>query len=101
MPGTHAARQSSPTEGMVESTTSPPPHRFEFGAKTPGKCWEIRQNGTGTVVRFGRVATDGQTRTATFPDEATAAQFAAQLVREKSSKGTGKRPDAISRFGGD
>ena len=46
--------------------------RFEFVEGSSDKFWEIEQKGNEVVVRFGRNGTNGQVKTKTLPDSATA-----------------------------
>jgi predicted DNA-binding WGR domain protein len=49
--------------------------------------------GSTLTVHFGRIGTDGQTRSKAFPDDATARREAEALIREKLGKGyREKRP---------
>ena len=61
--------------------------RFEFTEGTASKFWEVSVQGTQVTVRFGRIGTQGQTQTKSFPDEAAAAKHVDKLVREKTGKG--------------
>ncbi|HTB83803.1 MAG TPA: STM4015 family protein [Candidatus Sulfotelmatobacter sp.] len=51
------------------------------------KFWNIDQAGNSFTVTFGRIGTDGQSLTKSFPDEATAVKEAAVLIKEKLGKG--------------
>lgn len=73
---------------------APPAHskpgslrRFEFIEGGSRKFWEIGQSGSEMTVRYGRIGTNGQTQTKSFPDEARAAREVEKLVREKVKKG--------------
>jgi DNA ligase-1 len=63
------------------------PRRFEFSEGTSNKFWEISQSGTDVTVRYGRIGSDGQTKTKSFPDEAAATKYADKLIEEKTEKG--------------
>ena len=69
------------------STTSPMRRRFQFVEGTSSKFWEIQIRGAETVVRFGRIGSDGQASVKTFPDATAAAKFAEKVIREKLAKG--------------
>ena len=60
---------------------------FEFTDDKSNKFWEISLEGTSVTVRFGRIGTNGQTQTKTFPDAAAAQQHHDKLVEEKTGKG--------------
>jgi predicted DNA-binding WGR domain protein len=51
------------------------------------KFWNIDQAGDSFTVTYGRIGTDGQSLTKSFPDEATATKEAAALIKEKLGKG--------------
>lgn len=80
---------SKPKKG--EETMSDPAsgtsRRFEFSDGKSNKFWEISSSGTEVTVRFGRIGTQGQTQTKSFPDEAAAAKHMAKLIEEKLGKG--------------
>jgi DNA ligase-1 len=60
---------------------------FEFVEGTSSKFWEIAVAGTDVSVRFGRIGTNGQTKTKSFPDESAARKHADGLIEEKTGKG--------------
>jgi superfamily I DNA and/or RNA helicase/predicted DNA-binding WGR domain protein len=82
------------TQGTTEPssselpTTSPADRRYfecvEAGSK---KFWEITVDGSQHTVRFGRIGSQGQSRTKAFPDGAAARRDADRLIREKLVKG--------------
>ena len=61
--------------------------RFEFIEGGSSKYWEISVVGSEVTVRFGRIGTEGQVRSKTFPDAAAAKRDADGLIREKLGKG--------------
>ena len=61
--------------------------RFEFIDGGSKKFWEIGQNGCEMTVRFGRIGTNGQAQTKTFPDEARASRETQKLIGEKLKRG--------------
>jgi DNA ligase-1 len=61
--------------------------RFEFSEGTSNKFWEISLSGKSHTVTFGRIGTEGQTKTKDFADEAAARKDYDKLVREKTGKG--------------
>ena len=44
-------------------------------------------NKTDVTVQFGRIGSEGQTKTKSFPNEAAAAEHAKKLIEEKTDKG--------------
>lgn len=63
------------------------PRYFEFVEGTSSKFWEISLDGNEVTTRWGRIGTDGQSKTKSFANEAAAAKFAAGLIDEKTEKG--------------
>src|SRR5262249_56906863 len=49
---------------------------FELVEGNSSKFWEISLDGTDVTVRFGRIGSDGQTKTKSFSDEAAARKHA-------------------------
>ena len=60
---------------------------FEFVGGTSAKFWEVVVSGNEVTVRFGRIGTDGQTKTKTLPDTAAAVKHAEKLIAQKVAKG--------------
>jgi DNA ligase-1 len=60
---------------------------FEFVEGNSSKFWEISVARTDVTVRFGRIGSDGQTKTKSFSDEAAARKHADDLIEEKTEKG--------------
>jgi hypothetical protein len=50
--------------------------------------WEIARDGTDVTVRYGRIGTNGTTKTKSLDDEAAAIKHAEKLVEQKTSKGS-------------
>lgn len=61
--------------------------RFEFKDAKSNKFWEVKINGRDHEVRYGRIGTDGQSKTKTFADKAAASADAAKLIAQKTKKG--------------
>ena len=60
---------------------------FEFIGGNSRKFWEITVTGSEATVRYGRIGTDGQSKTKSFDDEAAAARHAERLIAAKTKKG--------------
>jgi predicted DNA-binding WGR domain protein len=60
---------------------------LEFIAGTSCKFWEVRVVGKEVTVRFGRIGSDGQGQTKSFPDATAASRHAAKRVEQKLAKG--------------
>lgn len=73
-----AAKQSSKSSG---------PRLFEFRDGKSDKFWEIDVSGKSHTVRYGRVGTDGQSKTKDFADAALATADAEKLIAQKTKKG--------------
>ncbi len=61
--------------------------RFEFIGGTSAKFWEISVVEGEVTVRYGRLGTDGQSQTKSFPDAAAATRHAEKLIKQKTAKG--------------
>jgi predicted DNA-binding WGR domain protein len=61
--------------------------RFEFSEGSSNKFWEIRVEGSSHTVRYGKIGTDGQSKTKDFDSAAEARADAAKLIAEKTKKG--------------
>ena len=51
------------------------------------KFWEVSVQGNEMTVRYGRIGSQGQTRTKPFADQAAARAQAAKLIAEKTAEG--------------
>jgi DNA ligase-1 len=60
---------------------------FEFIAGSLCKFWEISWSGADVTTRWGRLGTDGQSKTRTFQDEAAAKKVHDKLIADKTRKG--------------
>jgi predicted DNA-binding WGR domain protein len=60
---------------------------FELSDGKSHKFWEIRVEGTSHTVRYGRIGTNGTTKTKDFADAAAATADAAKLIEQKVKKG--------------
>jgi DNA ligase-1 len=61
--------------------------RFEFEGGSSSKFWVIAVHGKSMTTHWGRLGTDGQSKTKAFASPAAAAAAAAKLIEEKTSKG--------------
>lgn len=64
---------------------------FEFVEGTSSKFWEISTSGNEVTTRWGRIGTDGQSKTKAFTDEAAARKEYDKLIAEKTGKGYSER----------
>ncbi len=65
---------------------------FEFIGGASQKFWEIKTDGNEVAVRYGRIGTDGQSKTKSFADEESAARHAEKLIAAKIRKGYSELP---------
>ena len=81
----------SPSVAPVGPPAPTPPgpsrRRFELVEGTAAKFWEVARDGCTVTVRYGRIDTDGQTKTKTLADEAKAETHVNELIRAKTAKG--------------
>jgi predicted DNA-binding WGR domain protein len=61
--------------------------RFELVEGTSSKFWEVAVAGSDVTVRFGRIGTNGQSKTKSFTSAAAAQTEHDTLVKEKTGKG--------------
>ena len=60
---------------------------FEFIGGNSRKFWEVTVTDSDVTVRYGRIGTDGQSKTKSFSDETAAVRHAEKLVAAKTGKG--------------
>ena len=61
--------------------------RFELVDGKSSKFWEVSHEGTALTVRFGKIGTNGQTQTKSFPTSEKAKAEHDKLIKEKTGKG--------------
>jgi len=61
--------------------------RYELTAGSSAKFWEAGTEDSVLIVRFGRIGTQGQSKTKLFPSAQAAQAERDRLVREKTGKG--------------
>ncbi|UQZ89865.1 hypothetical protein C4J81_11840 [Deltaproteobacteria bacterium Smac51] len=61
--------------------------RFEFKDLKSDKFWEIERTGRTVTTRWGRIGTNGQSKSKDFSDEAAAEASVQKQIDEKTSKG--------------
>ena len=61
--------------------------RFEYTDDKSSKFWQVTQSGTDYTVVYGKIGSDGQTKTKSFDDEAGAKKEVEKLIAEKTKKG--------------
>ncbi len=61
--------------------------RFEFVGGASAKFWSVTVTGVDVAIRFGRIGTEGQGQTKSFPDTIAATKHAEKLVAGKLAKG--------------
>jgi predicted DNA-binding WGR domain protein len=60
---------------------------FHYQDATSSKFWRIAREGSATFVQFGRIGSEGQTQTKTYPDEQVAELAYNKQIAEKLKKG--------------
>jgi len=60
---------------------------FEFVEGSSSKFWEVSQAGNTMTTRWGRIGSNGQSKTKTFADAQAAANAMAVLIEEKTDEG--------------
>jgi predicted DNA-binding WGR domain protein len=69
------------------AATAPARTRLELSEGTSNKFWEVWTEGPVLVVRFGRIGTEGQTKSKRLGSAEAAATERDKLIREKRRKG--------------
>jgi DNA ligase-1 len=67
--------------------TAKTPRRFELVEGTASKFWEVTVDESSVTVRYGRIGTEGQSKTKVLADQAAALKHATGLIEEKVGKG--------------
>lgn len=75
------------TASKKNAASSAAARYFELVDDKSSKFWEIAIDGTDVTVRYGRIGTDGQSKTKSFSDEHAAQRHADKLVDQKTGKG--------------
>ncbi len=75
------------TEVITTATAEAPSRRFELVEGGAAKFWEIARDGLSVTVRYGRIGSEGQSKTKQLADEAAALRHVDDLIREKTGKG--------------
>lgn len=74
---------------------------FHCSEGSSHKFWSVTVEGSLQTVRYGRIATPGQTQTKTFVSPSEAEKAAAKLVAEKLRKGYAEvAPETAARVPG-
>jgi predicted DNA-binding WGR domain protein len=63
------------------------PRYFEFVEGSSSKFWSIELHGSDVTVRYGRIGTNGQEKTKSFPSQSAAQKYYDEIVAEKVEKG--------------
>ncbi|MGE0434471.1 MAG: WGR domain-containing protein, partial [Planctomycetota bacterium] len=85
-----AKAAAAPAATAVETATATDEwteREFEFNDAKSSKFWRIALDGTSHTVTFGKIGTNGQSKTKDFSSEAAAKKDAEKLIAEKTSKG--------------
>lgn len=61
--------------------------RFEFIDEKSNKFWEVSVESQNLIVNFGRIGTNGQTKTKNFETTELVIKEMEKLIKEKTKKG--------------
>ena len=67
---------------------------LEFEEGSSSKFWRARVEGKTLYVNYGKIGTNGQTKTKTFADEMKAKKEYDKLLAEKTGKGYVEKPQS-------
>ena len=76
-----------PAAIIVSSAAATAARYFEYVQGSSSKFWEISQTGSAMTTRWGRIGSNGQSKTKAFADERSATSAVAKLIEEKTSEG--------------
>ena len=72
--------------------------RYEFDDGKSSKFWEIAVSGTKVTTTWGRIGTDGQSKTKDLGTEAKATAEVAKQIKSKTGKGYEEVGNEIRHF---
>ena len=75
----------------ASGTSATKPRYYEFAQGNSSKFWEVSQMGSDMTTRWGRIGSNGQSKTKTYPDAQAAAAAVAKLSAEKTDEGYQER----------
>ena len=64
-----------------------PVRKFEYSDGKSHKFWNVLQKGSSVTTTYGRIGTDGQSKTKDLADTAAAKKELEKLIKQKTSKG--------------
>lgn len=84
----------------LASVSAEKPRYFECVENSSSKFWEIALNGSDLTTRWGRIGSDGQSKTKSFASAEKARAEYDKLLSEKTEKGYVEvAPDAVGKVG--
>lgn len=92
-------KQQKPAAAPPRAGETMAKQRFEFSDDSSNKFWEIEVSGKTHTVTYGRIGTDGQSKTKAFASPAAAQADADKLIAEKTKKGY--EPAELAADGGE
>ncbi|MDP1564321.1 MAG: DUF5724 domain-containing protein [Pirellulaceae bacterium] len=85
--------KGKPSGKSSSNTSTSGKRRFEFSDGGSNKFWQIERSDRDVTTTWGRIGTDGQSKTKQFATEAKAQEEYDKLVREKTTKGYVEKGD--------
>jgi len=85
--GSTKAKEKAAMAASKKPTALPGKRYFEFVEGASSKFWEVSVSGNDVTTRWGRIGSDGQSKTKTFADAVKAQAEADKLIEEKTGKG--------------
>jgi cell wall assembly regulator SMI1/predicted DNA-binding WGR domain protein len=82
----YALPSEGPTPGPAV-TSGPVKRYFEFTSGTSNKFWEVSHNGSEMTTRYGKIGTNGQSKTKSFATPEKAAAETAKIIATKVKEG--------------
>jgi predicted DNA-binding WGR domain protein len=78
---------SLPAPASTADAAEAAPRHFEFVGGNSSKFWAVSHAGNTVATRWGRIGTDGQSKTKEFADDAAAKAAYEKLIAEKKREG--------------
>ena len=91
-PSEKAPRTISIPAPSSQAGTTTMPRYFEYVGGNSSKFWEVSHSGNTITTRWGRIGTDGQSKTKEFADEPAAKAAYEKQIAEKTKEGYIEKP---------
>jgi len=87
VPGAPASVIATNAGSASNAASASSPRYCEFVEGASSKFWEVTQAGSEMTTRWGRIGSNGQSKTKAFADDQAAANTVTRLIEEKTGEG--------------